>query len=136
MRGALAVFVQRAAVTFETRRWFESSRRDNFVVPPKPTKKSKNKKRSAEVKQQNQKINNPPFDRSSSSIAIMGVQHWCYATDDGSKQSQNSLQVRYSYARMNERLSVRRLVFDIMNYSSVSMTRLLLGITIELRCHY
>jgi hypothetical protein len=41
MRGALAVFAQRAAITFETRRWIESSRRDNFVFPPKPTKMSK-----------------------------------------------------------------------------------------------
>ena len=41
MRGALAVFAQRAAVTFDARRWIESSRRDKFVFPPKPTKMSK-----------------------------------------------------------------------------------------------
>jgi hypothetical protein len=46
MRGALVVFAPRAAATFETRRWIESSRRDKFVLfPPKPTKMSKRKKR-------------------------------------------------------------------------------------------
>ncbi len=43
MRGALAVFARRAAVTFETRR-YASKVTDvtfNFVVPPKATKMSK-----------------------------------------------------------------------------------------------
>jgi hypothetical protein len=44
MRGALSVFARRAAVTFETRRWIESSRRDKFVFPPKATKKSETTK--------------------------------------------------------------------------------------------